>query len=235
MKTLTKFALAALLFAGSHAANATLVTIEPDDYAVGAVVGTEDATLRFVRGSRTTPLTYYDAVAAIHTGCGDFACPAPTGTQSLWDGVSLGSSQSVTGNFHSHYAAFANGDGPPGEYAPTAPFRALRIDFDSPVSYFDALMFSGSGDPVNLFAYSTTGQLLYSGRYSGVRSAPYNYYYDIQMTREISDIAYLFIGGASAAVGIDRIRYDVPEPATFGMMALGLLAVVGMGRKQLRR
>jgi hypothetical protein len=235
MKTLIKTALATLLFAGSHFANATLVTIEPDDYAVGAVVGTEDATLRFVTGGRTTPLTYSNAVAAIHTGCGDYPCPAPTGTKSLWDGgAAYRTSQSVTGNFHSHFAPYVNGEGPPGEYAPSGTFSALRVDFDSPVNYFDALMFGGSVDGVNLFAYSTTGQLLYSGQYWGTRITSYHYQFDVRMTRETNDIAYLFIGGFSAAKGIDRIRYDVPEPATFGIMALGLFGVVGMRRKHLR-
>lgn len=233
MKTLLKTALAVLLFAGGHAANATLVTIEPDDYAVGAVVGTEDATLRFVRGGRTTPLTYYDAVAATHTGCGDDpGCPAPTGTQVLSDGLS-NHHVGVTGNFRSDFAPVANGTG---STESGGTFRALRIDFDSPVNYFDALMYGGSNDGINLFAYSTTGQLLYSAiTVMGTPAGYFRTYYDIRMTRETSDIAYLFIGGWSAAAGIDRIRYDVPEPATLGMMALGLLGVVGMGRKQLRR
>lgn len=126
--------------------------------------------------------------------------------------------------------------------------HVLRLDFDSPVRSLSALGWFSAGDPTSIFAYDEYGNVIgqcvqgdlpFTDTSSCASRFPTP---DVITTDprvgwgEISiatetDIKTVFIGGHLALRPIDRIVVDVPEPDTLALLAGALLGFVGARKR----
>jgi hypothetical protein len=134
----------------------------------------------------------------------------------------------------------------------------FRVDFDTPTNYVEIWGMGGSFSMM-LEAFNSAGEMIGScathdhpmvydypvGRYDGC----WTYYglatstpsrralYSTSVLLPTADIAYVRAStGYAGIVNIDQVTYNrvtVPEPATLGMLGLGILGVI-MGRRRKR-
>jgi hypothetical protein len=134
----------------------------------------------------------------------------------------------------------------------------FRVDFDTPTNYVEIWGMGGSISMM-LEAFNSAGEMIGScathdhpmvydypvGRYDGC----WTYYglatstpsrralYSTSVLLPTADIAYIHAATSYAGiVNIDQVTYNrvsVPEPATLGMLGLGILGVI-MGRRKKR-
>lgn len=134
----------------------------------------------------------------------------------------------------------------------------LRIDFNTPVNYVEALQSQNMWNAASLAAFSSTGQLLDNclgpATYvlygtSGCMSAdagqisqgdfttqrPWIQYTALDGSRDISTILVASLDG-SDGTKIGTIEYgSIPEPATYGLMGLDLIALAWTWRRNSSR
>lgn len=241
-------ALALALSVGLFAqvSHADLMVIEPDDYCEGCVITPADGTTvshAYKPRGAGQELVYRPVYAARDRGTELSGPVTPTGSLVMGiDHPSLGGT----------YTRFTNGlfegyERPPSYSLDslasdlgTRGLNALRIDFADAIDFFSIDMFSASGDSVVAFAFDSAGNQLelYWGRAlprdQASACVPYRmscHQYEFAAQRASADIATLIIGSASAAAGIDAIRYNVPEPGTLGMM-LSAMLLMGFGARR---
>jgi hypothetical protein len=222
------------------------MVIEPDDFCEGCIITPEDGTTvshAYKHWGPGQELQYRPVYAARDRYEGPSPI-APTGS------LVMGIDHPLLGTTYTRFtSALTEGfDTIPtsltldsfGSAFGNRSINALRIDFADAIDFFSIDMFSASGDSVAAFAFDSAGNQigLYWGRALPRDQRPacasYShscYQYEFSVQRASADIATLIVGSASAAAGIDAIRYNVPEPGTLGMM-LGATLLMGFGARR---
>jgi len=115
-----------------------------------------------------------------------------------------------------------------GWYADLVNGVALKAEFDEPAkSVWIDIIADDAGDRGILYAYDSSDILLDS--VLSPESVPQGYCYSSGISRPSYEIAYIIAGGSSAhgdVVCLDKLRAEVPEPATIVILWLGSLLVV---------
>lgn len=113
----------------------------------------------------------------------------------------------------------------------------LRVDFATPTNYVDTLGLEIGGDFPGIWAYDAAGDLVGScagGVDDYCTSASYigstADWLQLSVSAATSDISTVLISGIGNTLPFERVRY-VPEPATLGLMCIGL-AGIGFGRRR---
>jgi hypothetical protein len=243
------FALLVLLL--SATANATIITIEPDDYAHGTVILPSDgASISFIHHAfHARDFTSRAAIAAFEITCVDTAhCSAPTGTHILSDGtlrdgeLARGATRGLAA-IRDHTTA----DIGPDALETLGEFVAVRVDFAAPTKYFGADLFSFHGDSVALYAFAqdgtflsrilsdTAGMQFIAPNCDGPGSTCARHRYNMQVWHDTADIAFVIFGSTDAQVFADAVRFEVPEPSTIALFGLGLAGFAVRRRAGTRR
>jgi hypothetical protein len=235
--------LALSLLALSGAANATIITIEPDDYAHGSVIlPSHGASIAFVQHqNQSSQLTYRAAIAAFEITCADpVLCSAPTGTQVLSDGTLRNGqlARGVTSNLNAlRFGPLTVGTDLDDVLSSLNAFTGVRVDFDAPTNFFGADLFSFPGDTVDVYAFSSEGVLLSRTNSAGMTtldpdcSSPMStqcarYRYNMQVSHDTADIGFVIFGSSGSPAFVDAIRFEVPEPATSALLCFGLAGLM---------
>lgn len=240
-------AAAVLLMSG--AANATLIVIEPDDFASGTDISnlTPGVTLATWTQATNASNRFTPIVSAVYstTGCGHHSVScAPTGT-SMFSANSGSQGYGWGGAFYGDGChRLRNASGTSG-YCVQG-FQVFTATFDTPTS-FVSFETTWQSDPVWVYAYNTAGELIMSCK--GINEAvnpgcytstgvqlPY-YSGTVSVYSALGDIAWILAGSDNGNAGIDRMTFEsgvsVPEPATLGLMLTGLLGgVIGKRRRR---
>lgn len=203
-------------------AHAVMITLEPDDYAVGTNVTTlfEGVTLQMFSGQAGISTTYRDVYVESWPSPGNYA--AATGTQTF-------------GIFTDPMLAAQCWSGPCGTSGD--PFSALLIQFDRPTNYVE-ISASWLSDAPALIGYGINGKhfLTYSPS-SVIR--PYwepsgaAAIFELGGVHSESMIQAIIVAGVLGNSNIDRIRYNsVPEPSSVLLLAAGLAGAAIWRRRQ---
>jgi hypothetical protein len=225
------------LFGVSFGANATLVTIDPDDYALGTDLSHAGPGVTLQRLSQTG-ITYYNptvssviAADCFSSRCGDpdwtteFSAPG-FGNSNGWGRVEYWYGCASTG--HTGYCR----DG----------FRVLDMVFDSPTDYLQIQTGWGS-DTSAFMAFNSAGErILYcnaaqtSCGNGAVQTQTFGigeHWTTFTVQLASADIARVVFGGFMGGANIGEITYNtnVPEPGTLALFSLGLLGA-GLARRR---
>lgn len=245
-----------LLLIVSGAANAVIVTIDADDYAIGTVIGpTPDAAISYLNHKRGEPFfTYRAAIAALEPTCILYTvCAASTGTQVLSDGTLKNGQLQPHGTgelINIFYGGLTPGQ--PGKKLDSATmaemrdFYAMRVDFSSPTDFFAADLYGEASDTVFLLTFDREGTFLSNSSSTANVSikemgpdctpsyACRRIEYAVQQQHDTADIAFVIYGSISSVLYPDAIRFNVPEPSAFALFGLGLLGLAA-SRVRVRR
>lgn len=213
MKSFSKILLPLVVAVVPAVAEASaLVTIEPDDYAVGTDLSS------IASGVHIT--SYYgDAVHAASSYLGT----APTGSLVFGQGWSWmpGSGFGLNNNlFTDHYLSDFGGDG-------------LLIHFDQPTTYVSVLGYGPAY--AQIWAYDAAGNRLGTSVENVLSPRDTLYFSEASYSAAAGLIAYALIGGYdSSNIEIDRLQYmsAVPVPPAFGSMAMALSGLLWWRRKK---
>jgi len=220
-KLIMGMALAAL--AGN--AVALPVTIDTDDYAIGANVSQVDsnAWIQAVNWTQSSGFNYSDVIVGTPQTL-NFSQEFP------WD--------SVAGGFGAHtFARQGTNQEPISAWNQThfynlvkdgfsyavPEINVLGIRFFEPVQYLE-LRSLASQDMAYVWAYDMTGNLVASLRQTVPTSTNTGGWYlqDLEITRNQADIAYVVFGGGGTPARLNQITYDVPAPAPLALLGVGL-------------
>lgn len=226
----------ALLLGMSFGANATLVTIDPDDYALGTDLTHAGPGLTLQTLSQRG-ITYYDPailpVIAADCASSSVRCGDPDYTSEFGSTTS-----SVYGVIENWYGCSSVGhtgycrDG----------FRVLDMVFDSPTDYLQIETGWGS-DPPAFMAFNSAGErVLYCSAFQAscgngavqTQTVGVGEHWSIMTVQLASaDIARVVFGGQMGGANIGEITYNVhvPEPGTLALLSLGLLGA-GLARRR---
>jgi hypothetical protein len=242
MKVAVHFAgmLLLVLAAPSHA---VLVTIDADDYAVGTDLSNASSGLTLSAFSWaggmfdpavSTPTSSAIFAAMCSTGSGDTFCNLFDGPQVFSGGSMYGQSPTVLfAQVNNAYHALRLMNEERTEYV--SAFNVLRVDFDSPTSLAQVVLgaggwgsswvaaFGADGQPVaNCIGFTSCAQILTPEQYGVQR---------LTVDTDVSNIAFIIAGGGDNYSRIKSVGFDVPEPATFGLFALGLLGIAAARKR----
>jgi len=194
----------------SAPSQAVMITIDADSYDAGSLLTGSLSHVNLTNGFR-------ENVYASEFNCRDHA--APTGTRVF--------GLKPTAGCH----GWASQTGGP---FPTRPSSSALVGaFTDPVSLIeiDLLNF---GYPAMFFAeYS-----LYDANYAlisrGTANTPLGQ--AVRLTLTGANISYFDIGGfdSIAAIAVDRLSFEVPEPSTFSMILLALVGALAIGRRKFK-
>lgn len=198
-----------LMFGSAVGARATIITVEPDDFAVGS-----DLTNAFTG----VTLTVEDRPAIKVISRDGFY---------VFNGRNLATTGSLV--FGQDVLQPPNNTGQDwneGEYG------RLRADFDRPTDFVSIDLAFRDDDILALWAFDVNNDLLDMVQGSGDGRN-----FDVlfaSITRPQADIAYILAGGVSREGAVlDNLQFSViPEPSTLGLFAIGL---TGLGVLMRRR
>lgn len=206
------------------------VTIDTDSYAIGTNISRVDsnAWIQAVNWTEASGFTYSDMYV------GD----APTidiyGEQP-WDSVAGGFGDHTFGKgfnnaHHYDWARLGAYD-----YPSSFSLNVIGVRFFEPVQYLELRSLAGP-DMSYVWAYDMAGNLLTTLRQTIPTSITTGgrHLQDLAISRNQADIAYVIYGGGGTDARLNEITYDVPAPASIGLLALGLFAggVTRLRKKQ---
>jgi hypothetical protein len=237
LKLLTSVS-ACVLMTASMAASAAIISINPDYYAPGTDIS--NATAGVTLSAYSWSGGYFDpAVSSLSmTSIFATACGASCGPFSGQNVFGSDSDPSFGQFRHFYTLNDIIGGNPP---RPIDAFSLFRVDFDSATNFAQIVAGAGGEDYAFLLAFDSSNNLV--GRCdSGSSCAQY-------LTPEIADIrrgaaqlsissgsnniAYLLAGGGFHDKLVQSLTFSrtVPEPATFGLFALGLMGFAALRRR----
>lgn len=214
-----KWIASVLLCLSSLAAQASLITIDPESYAPGTNIshqfpGVTLSTRVFGNGA-------WAEQDVFSVTCGSHPlCP---GVGNTIFGYERGGS--LVGGFYSEAgAAVACLGAQPSAWCMRYEQEFLEITFDNPTSYITVESAHYSDWPM-FWAFDALGNLLQlSDERTFTAPWPNNTFETATLTSTIPNISRLVVSGSLGVVRLDRITYaSVPEPGTFGLLALGIL------------
>jgi hypothetical protein len=226
-----KWLVSVLLCLSSVAAHASLITIDPENYAPGTNISHQ-----FPGVTLSTIVTGNGAVVrqdVFSVTCGSHPlCP---GVGSNIFGYESGTS--LHGGFYSEASAAVNCLGAqPSEWCTRYNQQFLDIRFDNPTDYV-AVESAHFSDWPMFWAFDALGNLLQVDE-ERIFTAPWpnNNFETTILTATIPNISRLVVSGSLGTVRLDSITYaSVPEPGTFGLLALGMFGVLMMSRRRAAR
>lgn len=207
-------------------ANAALITIEADDYAVGTELTTlgDRAIIRRLSATGLGLPTYSPmfTVAAFTEQLGNRVISAERGPDS---GPLPFSAACILGTGPCNTSVFGN-------------TPAIRFDFLDGTDFFQ-IDGETNSDPHGVWAYDVNGLLLATcvALQSGCSEllAPTGIFGPFStrttISRDSRDISTVIVLGLSGATRIDHAVYSVPEPITLSLLTAGLLGMLASRRK----
>lgn len=213
-----KLILAAVMLAVAPA-QAALITINPSDFPDGTVL-THVADGVLIRSWHNVEgaIVFEDAYA---WDC-DSSCDPLFGSSVF--GTSTGSFQPWNNTAPSTNCVI-------GPSCHSGSFTALRFDFIEGATFFQ-IAGQYLSDPVNVWAFDSSGQLLMQCGAAWNISDPCISVLTTEPTvmistinRDEADIATIVASGFSAGVRLGTTSYSVPEPGSIVLLSLGLLAL----------
>lgn len=116
-----------------------------------------------------------------------------------------------------------------GQVAPTRAcmdgFNLIELAFDTPTDFVHLDSIYGSDAP-RIWAYDVAGNMIGNIGPSTWTQIPTGWTSTLDVVHDQRDIARIVVGGALGNARITEVSYKVSEPATFGIMAIGLLGFV---------
>lgn len=133
---------------------------------------------------------------------------------------------SMTNGWENYDDCYQRGQATP-RFSCTMGFSLIELRFDAPVDFI-LLNSSYGSDAPRIWAYDVLGNMIgnigaydYNPTATGATS-------HLMVSHAERDIARIVVGGALGNARITEVRYNVTEPTTLGLMAVGLLGVVLM-------
>lgn len=214
-----------LLCLSSVAAHASLITIDPENYAPGTnisnpVPGVTLSARVFGGGS-------WHVEDVLSVTCGSH--PLCSGV-----GSNLFGYQGSSGWYSEGIAAVNCLGAEPSEWCLRWSQDFLDIRFDNPTNYVVVESAHFSDWPM-FWAFDADGNWLQvTDERTFTAPWPNNNFETATLTSAIPNISRLVVSGSLGNVMIDRITYaSVPEPGTLGLLALGLLGAIGTSRRRM--
>lgn len=195
------------------------VTIDADSYAVGTNIShpNDQVTLQAIhRSNGAASVDFRDM----------FIAPAPTNESGLVEsefgknsfGYIRDSGLLVSTTWKVDDFEYFYGDAPMYDE-----FGTMTIRFFNPVQYLSIETLNPL-QAMAFRAYDNSGALVSSGYELFPRSPASGWRLgNIEISRSQADIAYVVVGGSSAAGFINKFTYDVPAPAPLALLGVGLV------------
>jgi len=223
-----KWLVSVLLCLSSVAAHAALITVDPESYAPGTNISHQ-----FPGVTLSTIVTGNGAVVrqdVFSVTCGSHPlCP---GVGSNVFGYQSGSGWG--GAYYSEAIGATNCLGAqPSEWCTRYNQEFLEITFDNPTDYI-AVESAHFSDWPMFWAFDAAGNLLQWDE-ERIFTAPWpnNNFETSILTTTSPTISRLVVSGSLGDVRLDRFTYaSVPEPGTFGLLALGIFGVFMTSRRR---
>jgi hypothetical protein len=235
------------LAAPSHA---TLISIEPDNFAPGqdisdAVAGVRiSAVSRMADGTIVTSAVFAHEFPASCTPSPGMPTCAATGQKVFTHDVPPLGAFNLWGEVEDAREHYQRGQGD------TTSFRTvLRLDFLAPTDHVDVLGAFWENGGVGIAAFNAAGQFVGECIRGGVPATEpgdcrsvfspdaigpngRSGWYRSTIETSIADISFVLIGGAGNYRQLDQIRFAIPEPATSGLLALGMAGLLLSRRRR---
>lgn len=230
-----------------------VITIDPNSFSSGQVINVPGVTLEtetFVQtGADSFVPTFFGPVYSVNigAGCSGLGCPpngtsvfAPssTGGLPLPDNANWGPGGFWGDPFNGGEAVSCSQNC--SVFGEAQGSIVLRLEFAQPVSFVDALALSNGGDPTQIAAFDSTGNLV-GGADNGCSPicSSGGFWGDATITTATPDISTVLIAGRHSFRPISEISYAAPEidPAS---VASGLTLLLGglfvlRGRRPMKR
>ncbi|MBM0104779.1 PEP-CTERM sorting domain-containing protein [Steroidobacter sp. S1-65] len=238
---------AGLCLLASFSAHATLITIDPDDYAHGTDLSqiAPGLTLQALHQANTSrdpvPNSFYAPVylPIVAADC-DFRCGNLNGEREFGFLSPSGSVLEGFGRIEGNsWCLSATQAGLGSSYCRDG-FTVLEMTFENPTDFLQVETAWGS-DASSLMAFNSAGERLFwctaneqNRVCDGVQivtSGLGGHSSTFTIARDTGDIARVIFGGFMGSASIGGITYNVPEPGTLALFALGLWGL-GLARRR---
>lgn len=209
-------------------ASAQVITIDPNNFASGQVINVPGVTLEtetFVQtGTDSYVPTFYgpvysDNVGTICAGDGygttcsigtSVFAPSPTGGLPLPGGANWGPG-GFWGDPYYGDEAFSCSQNC-SVFAEAAGSVVLRLEFAQPINFVDALALSNGGDPTEIAAFDSSGNMVgISDNGCSPICSSGGFWGNATITTATPDISTVLIGGSDSFRPINTISYAAPE------------------------